>query len=239
MTTKPPCPKCGSELILDITYGYPSPEAFEDKSFFSGGCCLESGSPAYHCKSCGHEFGYAIPDDENNIRHRELRKLFENNIEEWDKICSDYDYYDHKESYAKAFSIALDAYANKHDMGGDKYINHSLIIMDFFSIFEERIVALLHNVVKDSAWTLQKIKEEGFSDEIIEAIDSITIRESEDYYDFIDRIKMNKIGFRVKLADLGLKMSLKRTPNPTDEDLVKIKKYKETADILIKYHNKA
>ena len=30
MTTKPPCPKCGSELILDITYGYPSPEAVED-----------------------------------------------------------------------------------------------------------------------------------------------------------------------------------------------------------------
>ena len=34
MTTKPPCPKCGSELILDISYGYPSPEAFENKSFF-------------------------------------------------------------------------------------------------------------------------------------------------------------------------------------------------------------
>ena len=33
MTTKLPCPKCGSELILDITYGYPSSEAFEDKSF--------------------------------------------------------------------------------------------------------------------------------------------------------------------------------------------------------------
>ena len=130
MTTKTQCPNCGSELILDITYGLPGPDLYEDKSFFSGGCCLESDSPAYHCKSCEHEFGYAIPDDENNIRHRELRKLFENNIEEWDKICSDHDYYEHKESYAKAFSIALDAYENKYDMGGDKYLNHSLIIMD-------------------------------------------------------------------------------------------------------------
>ena len=233
------CPNCSSELILDITYGLPGPDAYEDKSFFSGGCCLESDSPAYHCKSCGHEFGYAMPDNEDNIRHRELRKLFENNLKEWDKICSDYDYYEHKEFYAKAFSIALDAYANKYDMGGDKYINHCLIIIDFFNIFEERIVALLHNVVQDSDWTLQKIKDEGFSDEIIEAIDSITIRESEDYYDFIDRVKMNKIGFRVKLGDLGLKMSLKRTPNPTDEDLAKIEKYKKAADILIKYHNKA
>ena len=31
MTTKPPCPNCGSELILDITYGLPSPELYEDK----------------------------------------------------------------------------------------------------------------------------------------------------------------------------------------------------------------
>ena len=52
-----PCPKCGSELILDITYGYPSPEAFEDKSFFSGGCCVDTSSPAYHCTSCEHDFG--------------------------------------------------------------------------------------------------------------------------------------------------------------------------------------
>ena len=34
-----------------------SSEAFEDKSFFSGGCCVEDESPAYHCNSCGHDFG--------------------------------------------------------------------------------------------------------------------------------------------------------------------------------------
>ena len=55
--TKPPCPKCGSELILDISYGYPSPEAFENKSFYSGGCCVDTSSPAYHCTSCKHNFG--------------------------------------------------------------------------------------------------------------------------------------------------------------------------------------
>ena len=54
---KPPCPKCNSELVLDITYGYPSEEAFEDKSFFSGGCCISDDSPAYHCTSCEHDFG--------------------------------------------------------------------------------------------------------------------------------------------------------------------------------------
>ena len=54
---KPPCPKCNSELILDITYGYPGPEADDDKLFYSGGCCIDSESPAFHCTSCGHDFG--------------------------------------------------------------------------------------------------------------------------------------------------------------------------------------
>ena len=57
MTTKPPCPKCDSELILDITYGYPSKESYMNKSFFSGGCCVDTSSPAYHCTSCEHDFG--------------------------------------------------------------------------------------------------------------------------------------------------------------------------------------
>ena len=51
------CPKCNSELVLNITYGYPSPEAFEDKSFYSGGYCVDDESPAYHCTSCGYDFG--------------------------------------------------------------------------------------------------------------------------------------------------------------------------------------
>ena len=68
MTTKPPCPKCGSELILDITYGYPSPEAFEDKSFFSGGCCIDEHSPEYQCTSCGNDFG-SIFSNENKFHY--------------------------------------------------------------------------------------------------------------------------------------------------------------------------
>tara|TARA_Y100000022_G_C13170991_1_gene338617 strand:- start:96 stop:812 length:717 start_codon:yes stop_codon:yes gene_type:complete len=232
------CPKCKSELILDITYGYPSEDSFKDESFFSGGCCLDSDSPAYHCKSCGYEFGYAIPDDENNIHDRELRKLFENNLEEWDKIRSDCSYYEHKDLYAKAFSIALDAHENQYDKGGCAYIHHCLKVMDWFSNYEERIVALLHDVVEDSKWTLEKLKEEGFSDKIIEAIDSVTRRKSEDYFDFIARAKQNEIGLRVKLADLAQNSMIKRIPNPSKEDFERIEKYKKASDILMSVDDK-
>ena len=54
---KPPCSNCNSDNVVDITYGYPCPEAFEDETFFSGGCCIDEESPAYHCKNCGNDFG--------------------------------------------------------------------------------------------------------------------------------------------------------------------------------------
>ena len=68
MKNKPICPKCRSELILDITYGYPSEESYMNKSFFSGGCCIDEHSPEYHCTSCGNDFG-SIFSNENKFHY--------------------------------------------------------------------------------------------------------------------------------------------------------------------------
>ena len=54
------CPKCKSNMIIDIVYGYPSEEIFEDadrNKIALGGCCIDSSNPIFKCKSCWHEFG--------------------------------------------------------------------------------------------------------------------------------------------------------------------------------------
>lgn len=54
------CPKCKSENIVDIVYGYPSREAREKAAkgeIELGGCCVYNGMPKYYCKDCGYEFG--------------------------------------------------------------------------------------------------------------------------------------------------------------------------------------
>ncbi len=239
MTVKS-CPRCGSELILDITYGLPGPDAYENKSFFSGGCCLDSDSPAYHCKSCRYQFGYAIPDDENNIRDRELRKLFEKNRNLWDRVRRSPSFYenDNKEYLANAFSIALDAHEGQFDKGGREYIHHCIDVMGTMDSIEESVTGLLHDVIEDSNWTFKKLKDEGISDEIITAIDSVTKRKSEDYFDFINRAKLNKIGRRVKAADLLYNLNIKRISNPTKKDFVRTDKYKMAAEILIRNDSK-
>jgi (p)ppGpp synthase/HD superfamily hydrolase len=52
----------------------------------------------------------------------------------------------------------------------------------------ERICAVLHDVIEDTPMTLEDIKKQGFSDEIIDALDCLTRRDGESYDNFIDRI---------------------------------------------------
>jgi hypothetical protein len=56
---KPKCPKCQSEDVARILFGYPSPEMFEGADrgdIVLGGCCVEVDDPDWHCKDCEHEW---------------------------------------------------------------------------------------------------------------------------------------------------------------------------------------
>ena len=54
------CPECGSEQVVPIRYGFPTPELAreaEQGRVALGGCCLGPQSPRWLCKACEHEFG--------------------------------------------------------------------------------------------------------------------------------------------------------------------------------------
>jgi (p)ppGpp synthase/HD superfamily hydrolase len=67
---------------------------------------------------------------------------------------------------------------------------------------KEKIVGVLHDVVENTPVTLQILKEKGYSQEIVDAVDCLTKREGETYEDFIERCKQNPIALKVKIADL-------------------------------------
>jgi hypothetical protein len=53
------CPKCGSQDVIYIVYGYPLPSTTkkaERGEIFLGGCCITSNNPQWYCKKCGKEF---------------------------------------------------------------------------------------------------------------------------------------------------------------------------------------
>ena len=67
---------------------------------------------------------------------------------------------------------------------------------------DERIAAALHDVVEDSPWTLDQLRDVGFSPQVVAAVDALTRRDDEDYDAFIARAKRDPIARRVKCADL-------------------------------------
>ena len=131
----------------------------------------------------------------------------------------------------KAIEIAAKAHAGQTDKGGKPYILHPLtVMMNFCNTETEQICAVLHDVIEDTDITLDDLRKEGFSEEIITALDCLTKRKDENYNDYISRILTNPTACIVKQGDLANNIDLTRIPNPTEKDKERVKKYSEAAD---------
>ena len=133
----------------------------------------------------------------------------------------------------KALQIAVESHKGQTDKSNTPYIFHVLRVMHSVNTDEQKITALLHDVVEDTDWTFDKLKQEGFSDEIVEAIDSVTKRKGEDYFTFVNRSKNNVIGRIVKIADIKDNLNIKRIEKPTDKDFERMKRYRKALRILL------
>jgi len=97
---------------------------------------------------------------------------------------------------------------------------------------EERIAGVLHDVVEDCGWTLDRLRAEGFSEVVLKAVEAVTMRNGESYDDFIARAAADPIGRRVKLADLEDNCDLRRISTPTSKDYERIEKYKRAIRLI-------
>lgn len=145
----------------------------------------------------------------------------------------------------KAISIAALAHEGVRDKAGSPYVLHPLRVMAQMKTDEERIVAVLHDVVEDTGWTFDRLAAEGFGPSVLDALRSVTKRpEDEDgpndgpdvklerYLAFIARAAAHPIGRKVKLADLADNMDLSRIASPTQRDLRRLEKYRRAFDFL-------
>lgn len=129
----------------------------------------------------------------------------------------------------RAIAIAAEAHMGKVDKAGAPYILHPIRVMLSVTTPDERIVAVLHDVVEDSEWNEDDLRAEGFSDTVLEALRSVT---KEPYDEFVARAAKNPISLRVKLADLKDNLDLSRIANPTEEDFVRMEKYRRAVAFL-------
>jgi len=139
-----------------------------------------------------------------------------------------------QEILEKAIQIALDAHRGKIDKGGSPYILHPLRVMLSMETVEEKIVAILHDVIEDSIVTIDDLRAENFSERILEALEPLTKKVHQSYEEYILAIKYNQLAKEVKIADLQDNMDIKRLNMLTAKDIERIKKYRNAYDILNK-----
>ena len=106
-----------------------------------------------------------------------------------------------KELVEKAAQICLQYHAGQVDKQGEPYFMHPFRIMLKCRTDEERIVALLHDIIEDTDYTLAELRV-TFGDEIANAIIRISRGCNENYFTYIERLSKNQLAIRVKELDL-------------------------------------
>ena len=125
----------------------------------------------------------------------------------------------------KALDIAINAHKDQTDKAGKPYIFHPIRVSERCNMFEEKIVALLHDVIEDTEITPTTLLSEGFPEHIVESILSVTKQKNESYDDFVKRCSANSIGKIVKIHDLEDNMDITRLKELTENDLQRLNKY--------------
>lgn len=125
----------------------------------------------------------------------------------------------------KAIAIAVQAHSGQRDRAGEPYILHPLRVMMRCRTATARIVAVLHDVLEDTAVTADALREAGFSEEVLAALDCVTKREGEGYEAFVERAAGNTVAREVKLADLADNMDVTRLGGVSEKDCARLDRY--------------
>lgn len=125
----------------------------------------------------------------------------------------------------KALSLCFEAHKNQLDKSGMPYVFHPFHLAEQMETVETVVVALLHDIVEDTDYTIDDLKNMGFPNTVTDAIALMTHDANTEYMDYVARIKTNPIAKAVKLADLRHNSDTTRLDDVTEKDLKRVEKY--------------
>lgn len=128
----------------------------------------------------------------------------------------------------RAIQLACDAHDGQLDKQGEPYILHPLQVMLWARTEEERIVAVLHDVLEDCRFvSVNSLRNLGYSERVIAALVTLTHKDGESYGDYIERVIQNPLAARVKLLDLRHNLGPARKLEVTVSNLARLEKYRQ------------
>lgn len=148
----------------------------------------------------------------------------------------------------RAIEIAVEAHKGQVDKAGSLYVLHPLRVMMSLDTEDEKIVGVLHDVVEDcEGWTWDRLRSEGFSEKIIDALQSVSKTPEEEaefrllpeqlklesYLLYIGRVVNNDIGKKVKIADIIDNLDETRIGEIGERDEYRLDRYRRSLKILL------
>ena len=129
-------------------------------------------------------------------------------------------------SLEKAIRIALDAHTGQKDKSRCEYILHPLRVMLKMDTQEERLIAILHDVVEDSEISIQDLESQGFDRNVLDVVALLTRdKANTPYEDFIRSIGTDPLAVKIKIAGLEDNMNITRISEIGEKDIKRLKRY--------------
>ena len=132
----------------------------------------------------------------------------------------------------KALKLSFTAHKDQTDKSGMPYVFHPFHLAEQMPDEDTTIVALLHDVIEDTPYTLDDLRAMGFNEQVLDALALMTHDKQIPYMDYVAKIKGNKVARTVKLADLKHNSDLSRLNNVDEKAMKRIEKYRQAIALL-------
>lgn len=136
------------------------------------------------------------------------------------------------EQTRKALKLCFQAHKDQVDKTGVPYVFHPFHLAEQMTDETSVTVALLHDVVEDTDYTIEDLRQMGFSTEVLEAVALLTHDPAVPYEEYLIPIKANPIARRVKLADLSHNSDPTRVEEVSPQMQARWEKYKKAIAFL-------
>lgn len=109
--------------------------------------------------------------------------------------------YDPNDIVHSAETAARRFFSDIYDLAGKPYITHLERVADRVAFCDDDVIAVawLHDLIEDTAVTLEQMADAGWPDHIVQALDAITQRKNEPLESYWTRVAGNRIAWIIKL----------------------------------------
>ena len=137
----------------------------------------------------------------------------------------------------KALLFAIKKHKGQVDKAGAPYFMHPWRVgKDCLETYHDEtisVAAVLHDTIEDTETTKEELLDVGFSKEVVEIVDALTMKEGISRQEYLKRIKEFEPARKVKVMDLRDNMNLSRLYNITEKDVSRWKRYVKEYEYLM------